>query len=165
VRKLRYSVARPGFRVRHVTLVTTLLDPQVYSAERLAEAYGLRWTIETCFGHLKTTMKMDILRCQTVRCVMKELTMFLLAYNLVRMTMLEAGRRQGVPPDRVSFVDALRWLATARIGEQLPELVVNPWHPGRFEPRAVKRRANQFNAMIKPRAAIKQLLLAKDVEA
>ncbi len=45
---------------------------------QLAEAYGLRWTIETCFKHLKTTMKMDVLRCQTVAGVLKELTMFLL---------------------------------------------------------------------------------------
>ena len=101
VRELRYAVARPGFRVRQVTLATTLLDPHAYPAERLAEAYGFRWTIETCFGHLKTTMKMDVLRCQTVRGVMKELTMFLLVYNMVRMTMREAGRRQGVPPDQI----------------------------------------------------------------
>jgi len=35
----------------------------------------------------------------------------LLVYNLVRMTMCETARRQGVPPERISFVDALRWLA------------------------------------------------------
>jgi hypothetical protein len=43
---LRYEIARPGFRVRHVTLVATLLDAQVYTAEQLADAYGLRWTVE-----------------------------------------------------------------------------------------------------------------------
>ncbi len=163
VRELRYSIARPGFRVRQVTLVTTLLDPQAYPAERLAEAYGLRWTVETCFGHLKTTMKMDVLRCQTVRGVMKELTMFLLLYNLVRMTMLEAGRRQGVAPDRISFVDALRWLATAKIGDDLPELVVNPLRPGRLEPRARKRRPKEYDLMTKPRDALQKLLSAQDV--
>ena len=47
VRELRYTIARPGFRVRTVTLVTTLLDPVRYPKEKLAEAYGLRWTIET----------------------------------------------------------------------------------------------------------------------
>lgn len=158
VRELRYAVARPGFRVRQVTLVTTLLDPQVYPAEQLAEAYGLRWTIETCFGHLKTTMKMDVLRCQTVRGVMKELTMFLLVYNLVRMTMREAGRRQGVAPDRISFVDALRWLATAQPGDELSELVVNPLRTGRLEPRTRKRRPKQYGLMTKPRALLRQLL-------
>ena len=48
--------------------------------------------------------------------------MFLLVYNLVRMTVLEAAKRQGVPPERISFVDALRWLATAKPGDELPEL-------------------------------------------
>ena len=66
IRELRYTVARPGFRVRRVTLVTTLLDPRRYSQEQLAQAYGLRWTVETAFGHLQTTMKMDVLHVQTV---------------------------------------------------------------------------------------------------
>ena len=124
----------------------------------MAEAYRLRWTIETCFGHLKTTMKMDVLRCQTVQGVTKELTMFVLAYNLVRMTMLEASRRQGVPPDRISFVDALRWLATAQPGDELPMLVVNPSRPGRQEPRVRKRRPKSYPLMRQPRAILKQKL-------
>jgi DDE family transposase len=165
VRELRYTIARPGFRVRTVMLVTTLLDAQRYPKEKLAEAYGLRWTIETCLAHIKTTMKMDVLRCQTVRGVQKELTMFLLVYNLVRMTMLEAARRQGVPPERISFVDALRWLATAKPGDELPELVVNPLRPGRVEPRVRKRRPKEFPVMKKPRAALRQGLLAQSLGA
>jgi Transposase DDE domain len=158
VRELRYMVARPGFRVKQVTLVTTLLDSDIYTAEKLAEVYGLRWTIETCFAHLKTTMKMDVLRCQTVRGVMKELTMFLLVYNLVRMTQIQAARQQGVPPERISFIDALRWLATARADAQLPELVVNPLRPGRCEPRCRKRRPKEYDLMKKPRARLRQAL-------
>jgi hypothetical protein len=165
VRELRYTIARPGFRVRTVTLVTTLLDPLRYPKEKLAEAYGLRWTIETCLAHLKTTMRMDVLRCQTVRGIQKELTMFLLAYNLVRMAVLEAARRQGVPPERISFVDALRWLATARSGDEMPELVVNPARPGRVEPRVRKRRAKEFPVMKKPRAVLQQELLAQSLGA
>jgi hypothetical protein len=165
VRELRYTIARPGFRVHTVTLVTTLLDPVRYPKEKLAEAYGLRWTIETCLAHLKTTMKMDVLRCQTVRGIEKELTMFLLVYNLVRMTVLEAALRQGVPPERISFVDALRWLATARPGDELAELVVNPARPGRVEPRVRKRRAKEFPVMKKPRAMLQQELLAQSLGA
>jgi hypothetical protein len=163
VRELQYTLARPGFRVRQVTLVTTLLDPQVYTKQHLAEVYGLRWTIETDFDHLKTTMNMNVLRCQTVDGVMKELTMFLLAYNLVRMTMCEAARRQGVPPERISFVDALRWLATARVGDPLPELVINPLRPGRLEPRAVKRRPKQYPLLNQPRHVLTQRLASQRV--
>ena len=165
VRELQYEVTRPGFRVKQVTLTTTLLDAERYPAEELAEAYRLRWTIETSFGHLKTTMKMDVLRCETVRGVTKELTMFLLVYNLVRMTMLEAARRQGVPVERISFVDALRWLATADPGDRLPELVVNRLRPGRMEPRVRKRRPKEYDLMNKPRAVLRQLLAAEAVTA
>lgn len=163
VRELQYAVARPGFRVRQVTLVTTLLDSQVYTKQSLAEVYGLRWTIETGFDHLKTTMNMNVLRCQTVAGVMKELTMFLLVYNMVRMTMCEAARRQGVPIERISFVDALRWLATARVGDPLPELVINPIRPGRFEPRAVKRRPKQFQLLNQPRHVLTQQMARQGV--
>jgi Transposase DDE domain len=165
VRELRYTIARPGFRVHTVTLMTTLLDPLRYPKEKLAEAYGLRWTIETTLAHLKTTMKMDILRCQTVCGIQKELTMFLLVYNLVRMTVLEAARRQGVSPERISFVDALRWLATAKPGDKLPELVVNPRRPGRAEPRVRKRRPKEFPLMKQPRALLRQELLSQSLGA
>ncbi len=158
VRELQYQVARPGFRVKTVTLVTTLLDPKIYTAEKLAEAYGLRWTIETSFGHIKTTMKMDVLRCQTVRGILKELTMFLLVYNLVRMTMVEAAEQQGVPVDRISFVDTLRWLATTQHPDILPTLNLVPLRSGRYEPRCRKRRPKQYPLMQKPRAVLKQLL-------
>ena len=110
-------------------------------------------------------MKMDILRCQTVRGIEKELTMFLLVYNLVRMTVLEAARRQGVPPERISFVAALRWLATAHPGDELPELVINPARPGRVEPRVRKRRPKEFPLMKKPRALLQQELLAQSLGA
>ncbi len=163
VRELRYTVSQKGFRVKTVTLVTTLLDAKIYTAEKLAEAYGLRWTIETSFGHIKTTMKMDVLRCQTVRGVLKELTMFLLVYNLVRMTMVEAARQQGVPVDRISFVDALRWLATTRHPEILPHLNLVPLRPCRFEPRCRKRRPKNYPLMKKPRAALKQLLESQHI--
>jgi hypothetical protein len=163
IRELQYHVTRPGFRVKHITLTTTLLDAERYSADTLAEAYQLRWAIETNFGHLKTTMGMDVLRCQTVRGVIKELTMFLLVYNLVRMTMLEAARRQEVSVERISFIDALRWLATATPGDPLPELVVNPLRPQRIEPRAIKRRPKQYDLLNKPRAVLKQTLTEQAV--
>lgn len=165
VRELRYTIDRPGFRVRRVTLVTTLLDPRVYTKQELARAYGLRWQIETCFSHLKTTMRMDVLRCKTVRGVLKELTMFLLVYNLVRMTILQAARRQGVDPSRISFVDALRWLATARPGDELSDLFVNPFRPGRVEPRHRKRRPKgPYPWLQQPRAKLKELLLSQSLE-
>jgi hypothetical protein len=165
VRELRYTIARRAFRVHTVTLVTTLLDPVRYPKEKLAEAYGLRWTIETAFRHLKTTMKMDVLHCQTVQGVLKELTMFMLVYNLVRMTVLEAAQRQGVNPDRISFADALHWLATAQPDDPLPRLLVNPFRPNRLEPRCVKRRPKKFPWLQKRRQRLRKLLMQQRLGA
>lgn len=165
VRELRYRVDRPGFRVRSVTLVTTLLDAGLYPAEALATLYRSRWQVELNLRHLKTTMKMDVLRCETVAGVNKELLMFALVYNLVRLVMLEASRRQGVAVERISFVDALRWLAEARPGETLPKLVVNPDRPDRVEPRVRKRRPKQYPLMKKPRHVLRKSLMEQQVAA
>jgi hypothetical protein len=54
-------------------------------------------------------MKMDVLKCKTVDGVLEEVTFYALVYNLVRVVMLEAARRQGRDVERISFMDALRW--------------------------------------------------------
>ena len=110
-------------------------------------------------------MKMDVLKCMTVDGVLKELTMYAPAYNLVRVTMCRAASGQGVEADRVSFIDALRWLRDAGPGEEMPELVVNPWRPGRSEPRCKKRRPKQYDLMRLPRAELRERLREKDMAA
>jgi hypothetical protein len=161
VRESRYAVNRPGFRVRSVTLVTTLLDAGAYPLEALADLYRQRWQVELDMRHLRTTLGMDVLHCQTEVGVLKEMAMFALVYNLVRVVMTEAGRRQGVPVERVSFVDALRWLSSSPAGTPLPWLVVNPDRPGRVEPRCQKRRGKNYPYMILPRSVLRQRLLAQ----
>ena len=91
--------------------------------------------------------------------------MYAIAYNLVRTAMCEAAGRQGVMVDRISFVDALRWLRGAEEGEEMPELVVNPSRPGRYEPRVRKRRPKQYPVMKRPRAELRKELREKDLAA
>jgi hypothetical protein len=161
VRELRYRVKGPGGRTQEVTLVTTLLDPVKYPAEELARLYGLRWQAETNLRHLKQTMGMDVLRCETVEGVQKELALFAVVYNLVRRVMEEAAKRQGVEPNRISFADAWRWLQQARPGEAVPELVVNPDRPGRVQPRVKKRRPKKYKLMKRPRQELVKALFRK----
>ena len=161
VRELRYDIHQKGFRTRQITLVSTLLDAERYSRADLAEQYRQRWEIETNFGHLKTTMNMDVLKCKTVAGVLRELQVFALVYNMVRQVLLEAARRQKVDVGRISFIDALRWLQTATPGGDLPQLVINPHRPNRLEPRVVKRRPKQFSLMTKPRRQLQKELTAK----
>jgi len=165
LRELRYAVSRKGFRTQSVTLVTTLTDPSAYPADELAEQYRLRWQIEIDFRHLKQTMKMDVLKCKTVDGVLKELAVFTLVYNLVRLVMLRAAQRQKAPPDRISFVDALRWLCAARDGDEPVDLIVNPQRTGRVEPRVLKRRKDRYPYMTKPRPQLRQALMGSAVRA
>ena len=162
VRELRYRVTRPGYRVRDLTLTTTLLDPTAYPATALAELYGIRWRVEGHLRNLKTTMKMDVLRSKTVDGIRKELAAFALVYNLVCTVIVAAAQRQRVPPERISFIDALRWLACARPGKRLAKLKVVPYRPIRCEPRAVKRRPKEYDRLTMPRRARRlQLIFAQ----
>jgi hypothetical protein len=165
VRELRYDVGRPGFRTKSVTLVTTLLDAELYPLEALAKLYGMRWQVELNLRHLKQTMKMDVLRCTTVEGVLKELAVYAIVYNLVCLVMMEAAKRQKVAVERISFIDALRWLMQAKPGDELPKLVVNPDRPNRVEPRVKKRRPKQFPLMTKPRAELRNALMGQGVSA
>ena len=92
----------------------------------------------------------------------KELTLYALVYNLVRLVMLEAARRQQVAVERISFVDAVRWLAAAAAGGNAPlELRVNPERPNRVEPRATKRRPKSYKLLNKPRDELRKRLRRK----
>jgi hypothetical protein len=164
LREIRYRVGRPGFRTETITLVTMLLDADLYTVEALAALYGVRWRVEQNLRHLKQTMKMDVLKCMTVEAVLKELTVYAIVYNLVRVVMMEAATRQGVDLERISFIDALRWLCELR-RDGLPELVVNPTRPGRFEPRVRKRRPKQYPLMKTPRRELRKRLLGNQIAA
>jgi Transposase DDE domain len=158
VRELRRTLRRRGRRPVTLTMVTTLLDPGDYPAAELRGLRLSRWDAETNIGHLKTQMGMWQLRCRSTDGVRKELAVFRLVYNLVRVVMLEAAGRQGVPVKRISFADALQWMRHARPGDQMPKLRLNPDRPDRLEPRRVKRRRKNYPYMVKPRAECREWL-------
>lgn len=131
----------------------------MYPADELIELRLTRWMIETNIRHLKTTLGMDILKCKTLEGIRKERLIFLLVYNLVRIVMWKAARRQGVNVNRLSFADTLAW---PRYGDTslCPVLIVNPLRPGRLEPRVLKRAKKQFPYMTRPRGELKAQLQA-----
>jgi hypothetical protein len=161
LRELRYWIVRPGYRTRMVTLVTTLLDPALYPKDSLAELYGLRWRVETHLRNLKMTLKMRRLKCQKTQGVRKELIAYALVYNLVHAVMARAAAAQQTTPDRISFIDVLRWLWTAQSDKLMPLFVVNPAREGRSEPRAVKDYHSKFPGLPKPRKIIKEQMQKK----
>lgn len=165
LRETRYELTRPGFRTRSVTLATTLLDSEIYTLKELANFYGMRWQVETNLRHLKTTMKFDVLKCMTVEGVLKEMTVYAIVYNLVRLVMTESARQQGVPVERISFIDALRWLCEGNASTELSRLIVNPERPNRLEPRAIKRLPKEYDRLNKPRRELRKRLLDQHVAA
>ena len=158
VREIRYRLARKGQRTRCVTIATTLLDPLRYPREKIEALYEVRWQAETHFAELKTTLKMRKVKSKIAEGVKKELAAYALVYNLVHTVMVAAATRQGVTPDRISFLDTVRALLAAQAGESLPDLIVNPKRPNRHEPRVVKDREDTYTKMTRPRAELRRTL-------
>jgi hypothetical protein len=159
VREIRRTIKRHGFRPITVTILTTLLDGELYPADELIDLRLSRWIVETNLRHLKITLGMDILKCKTLEMIRKERLMFLLVYNLIRRVMLIAARSQQVNVNRLSFADTLAWLRYGDI-TVLAKIKINPLRPGRLEPRVRKRPKKQFPYMTIPRAQLKAQLRA-----
>jgi Transposase DDE domain len=168
LRAVKGSLYRKGYRVRQVTVITTLLDAQAYPAQEILEAYLRRWRLEMCLKDLKTSLQMESLRARWPEMAQKQLYMRLLAHNLIRCRMAQAAREHHVPLERISFkgsVDAFRQFSQAMAqarskpkrrhlwAELLRTLAAHrvPERPGRREPRAVKRKKNPYPRLAGPR--------------
>ena len=123
----------------------------------MAELYSVRWEVETHFAELKTTLKMRKLKCKTEDGIGKELAVYCLVYNLVRAVMVKAAAKQGVTPDRISFIDTVRWLTLADIGEEIPPLVINKKRD-RHEPRVIKDLQDTYRKMTRSRSELRKTL-------
>ena len=174
VREIRYILNIKGFRTKKVTLVTTLLDHHIYTYELLAELYGLRWQVEIDLRHLKTTMQMEHIQSKTPEMVRKEFYVHLLAYNLIRATLWEAGMKHNAHPLRLSYKGAIQHvlnfvpiLAIMKDKETIygrmlsiisqDKLLERPF---RVEPRMVRSKKPSFPRLTRPRQEIRQELVA-----
>ena len=174
VREMKFAVRERGFRTRSVIVVTTLRDATAVTREDLADLYRQRWHAELDLRNLKSTMSLDVLRCKTPEMVRTELWMGMLAYNLVRHSLLQAGSAAECSPRRLSFCAALQFLATTWLPaavnsnnrNRLIELRLTYLaahrvgnRPNRIEPRAIKRRPTPHDWLTKPRATARAELI------
>lgn len=155
------------------TLVTTLLCPKQTSKEAIKRLYKDRWHVELDLRNIKTTLGMEQLSCQSPGMAVKEIGVYLLAYNLIRMMMARAAQLRGCLPRQLSFKHAVQvWLAWAPHachgdGDHPNELFVliaqqTVGHrPGRIEPRAIKRRQNAYPLLTQPRSAARKIVSAQ----
>jgi hypothetical protein len=144
-------------------LLTSLLEPELYPAKEIAALYHERWEIELGYDEVKTKMldRQEAIRSRTPAGVGQELWGVALGYNLVRLEMVRIAEEADVPPNRISFVMALRlirdewlWSAVASPGaipRHLRELraevlhfVLPPRRSERRYPRAVKIKMSNY---------------------
>jgi len=157
-------------RAERFKVVTTILDESVDGAQ-IGDLYERRWEGEVDIRSIKSTMQMDVLRCRTPEMVHKEIWTHLLAYNLLRTVMAVAAAENGLEPRQVSFTGAKQAVTAfaPKIEAVSPQdrpalidalLVVIAYHrvgdrPGRWEPRARKRRPKPGARLNQPRAVAK----------
>jgi len=108
IRELRTRSSDPTTRANHVTLVTTLLDPDAFPKTQIGQAYHWRWDAELDLRSIKSVMQMDVLRCKSPEMVRKEIGMHLLGYNLIRTIMVESAEQYGLQPREISFKGTLQ---------------------------------------------------------
>jgi putative transposase len=174
VRLMRVRVQIRGFRTRVLDIVTTLLDPKLYSKADVASLYRQRWHAELNLRSIKIALGMDVLRCKTPDMVRKEIGMTLAAYNLVRALMVRAAKEHDQVPCRLSFKGALQSLlgfaeklseSSAKKRDWLWGIVLEGIandevgnRPDRIEPRARKRRPKPYPLLTKPRKHAREAL-------
>src|SRR5439155_10747077 len=138
-------------RAEQFKVVTTILDALIEGGQ-IGGLYERRWNGEVDIRSIKSTMKMDVLRCKTPEMVQKEIWVYLLAYNLLRTVMAVAASANNVEPRAISFQGAKQALTAfapkleaarpeQRAGLVDPMLKAVAYHrvgnrPGRWEPRA-----------------------------
>jgi hypothetical protein len=158
-------------RAERFEVITTMLDASI-DGEQIGDLYERRWTGEVDIRSIKSTMQMDILRCKAPEMVRKEIWAHLLAYNLLRTVMAVAAAEHGIEPRQVSLKGAKQAVTAfaPKLEAARPEgrqalidalLTVIAYHrvgdrPGRWEPRARKRRRKPGAYLHEPRAVAKQ---------
>ena len=169
-----YEQAPENLTVRELrtggkTLVTTLLCPKQTDKAALKALYRDRWHVELDLRNIKTTLGMERLSCQTPAMATKEIWVYLLAYNLIRLMMAQAALLARQLPRQLSFKHSVQvWLAWApyanyhHIHSELFALIAQQKvanRPGRIEPRAVKRRPKPFPMLTKLRTEARAIVI------
>jgi len=85
-------------RVGGKVFTTTFLCARDMPKSTLKALYRERWNVELDFRNLKTTMGMDMMSCKKPEMVIKEIWVYFLAYNIIRLLMSQAAAQYGLLP-------------------------------------------------------------------
>ena len=150
-------------------MVTTFLCPKDAPKATLKALYRNRWNVELDLRNIKTTLGMEHLRCKTPEMALKELWVYLLAYNLIRLPTAQAALLADQIPRQLSFKHTVQvWIVwQQRAGathdgtyiRRLLILIAQPRvgrRPGRIEPRVLKRRPKKYPLLTQPRPTARE---------
>jgi hypothetical protein len=166
--KLPDTIAIREFKTKGRIMVTTMKDVKTYSKKSLYSLYKKRWEIETNLGQIKTILGMNVLSCKTPEMIEKEIWVYLLGYNLIRLLMVQSAYLSGLQPIDLSFKHCVQlWLNYLQQSAVIDDIeltrllmlmaqqrVAN--RPGRIEPRALKRRPKACPMLMKPRSEARE---------
>jgi len=172
IRLVDIIIDQAGFRSKKYTIATTILDTKVYSRDWITSVYRSRWLVELDIRSIKCSLGMDIIRAKTPAMVKTEIWSCLLAYNLIRMKMLQSCAVSGRMPLSLSFTTTLQLLATnwvlasvmltielVQLGLETSSSETVGDRLDRVEPRANKRRPKLLALLTKPRQLAKLELI------
>ena len=158
------SIPLRELKIKGKILITTLLSAKVFPKQELDALYKKRWHVEVDLRNIKTTLGMETLSCKTPDMIEKEMWVYLLAYNLIRLLMAQSALLGNILPRQLSFKHTVQlWLAwsqqTQAEGRTADEALLFMLiaqktvgnRPGRIEPRAVKRRPKPFSLLMEKR--------------
>jgi hypothetical protein len=151
LRQIAFRICRKGFPTHWAWIITTLLDPLAYPAQEVVELYTRRWEIEVCFRDLKRTLGMNKISAQSVMGARKEIVAFIILHNLIQRIRMQASKQQEVDENRISYIDALRWLLWSVPKEAMVRLIVNPRRKRRSPPRRIKTGRKRYAQLKGPR--------------
>lgn len=147
-------------------LVTTLLCAKRYPKAEVMTLYKSRWHIELDLRNIKTTLGMEKLSCLSPAMILKEVWVYLLAYNVIRLLMAQAAISAKRHPREISFKHTVQlWIAWGHYDPNDRELDTSTIlqilisqrrvgnRPGRVEPRACKDRRIKYPALTESREA------------
>ena len=94
-------------------LLTSVLDPQMLTAEEALSLYPLRWKIERAFFDLKVVLKLDRFYTCNPNGVAMQVYAAAMVYNAFRVAQGRIAEEQGVAPEEISTAKLFPKLAQA----------------------------------------------------
>jgi len=125
----RLSYLSPVDNTTEWVIYTTLLDEKIPKTDIIMK-YATRWDIETTIREMKTLMDINIVRSKSEDMVLKEITVAITAYNMLRKIITQSVQKTDFPPKEDIFQELLALNKDIFVDKK--GRVYRAWSPGRY---------------------------------